>query len=339
MAEKRTHRLQSTKQFVRNFLRINNSREFLIFLFFLFISFVFWYLMTMTGEYEMKYSPKVRLKNLPKEMIVIEPLPERIDVTLRDKGDKLVEYRARGRFKELVVDFAQYPNVMGRTAIHGKELEKLVAANLSSSTHIVALSLDTLQYYVASAKGVKVPVKVSGRMEANHQYRINRVSVYPDSVMVYAPQAYLDSLSAVYTPRVDYVDLTDSVSEVLTLDARQRGIRYEPSEVVVGVAVSPYVTKTLEVPVTAYLFPYGMSLKTFPSKAKVAFRVSLEDYGMITEKDFALQVHYTQIQNNLSGKVELHPTVLSDKVYDVKVEPSEVDYLLELDVLPAISGE
>lgn len=200
MAEKRTHRLQSTKQFVRNFLRINNSREFLIFLFFLFISFVFWYLMTMTGEYEMKYSPKVRLKNLPKEMIVIEPLPERIDVTLRDKGDKLVEYRARGRFKELVVDFAQYPNVMGRTAIHGKELEKLVAANLSSSTHIVSLSLDTLQYYVASAKGVKVPVKVSGRMEANHQYRINRVSVYPDSVMVCPAGIPRLTVGCVYSP-------------------------------------------------------------------------------------------------------------------------------------------
>jgi hypothetical protein len=334
MTEKRTQRLLNTKQFVRNFLRINNSREFLIFLFFLFMSFVFWYLMTMTGEYEMKFSPKLRLKNLPKEVILIEPLPDHIDVVLRDKGDKLVEYRARGRFKELVVDFAQYSNVMGRTAIHGKELEKLVGGNLASTTQIVSLSLDTLQCYVASAKGVKVPVQVNGRVEANHQYRINRVSVYPDSVTVYAPSAYLDSLSAVYTPRVDYIDLTDSVNEVLTLGTQQRGIRYVPSDVVVSVAVSPYVTKTLEVPVTAYLFPYGMSLKTFPSKAKVAFRVSLEDYSLITEKDFALQVHYTQIQNNHSGKVELHPTVFSDKVYDVKVEPSEVDYLLELNVLP-----
>lgn len=333
MAKKQPRRLEGTKEFVRNFLRINNSREFLIFLFFLFMSFVFWYLMTMSGEYEMKYSPKLKLKNVPKEMMVIEPLPERLDVVLKDKGDKLVEYRARGKFKELVVDYKQYPNVMGRTVIYGKELEKLVGQYLSSSTQIVSLSLDTLQYYIASAHGKKVPVLVNGHIEADVQYGINHVTVFPDSVTVYAPSAYLDSLSAVYTPYVQYVGLTDSVDQVLALGGGLRGIKYEPSEVMLGVSVSPYVTKTLEIPITGYLFPYGNSLKTFPSKAKVIFRVSLEDYAMITEKDFALQVHYTHIQNNSSGKVELRPTVLSDKVFDVKVEPSEVDYLLEQSAL------
>lgn len=331
MARKQPHRLQSTKQFVRNFLRINNSREFLIFLFFLFISFVFWYLMTMTGEYEMKYSPKLTLQNVPEEMMVIEPMPERIDILLKDKGDKLVEYRARGLFKELVVDFKQYSNVMGRTAIYGKELHKLVSMHLASSTQIVSLSLDTLQCYVASARGVKLPVHVNGCIEADAQYGVNRISIYPDSVMVYAPLAYLDSLSSVHTPYVHYVGLTDSVSEMLQLEEFKRGVKYVPSEVLLNVAVSPYVTKTLEVPITGYLFPYGISLKTFPSRAKVSFRVSIEDYGKITEKDFALQVHYTQIQSNTLGKVGMRMKVLSDKVHDVKVEPSEVDYLLEVD--------
>lgn len=337
MPKQQPRQLEATKRFIRNFLRINNSREFFVFLFFLLVAFIFWYLTTMTGEYEMEYSPKLRLKNVPKELMVTEPLPERIDVVLKDRGDKLVEYKARGKFKELVIDYRQYPNVAGRTAIYGKELPKLIGAQLASSTQIVSLSLDTLQFYVASSHGVKVPVRVNGHVEADSQYGIHRISVVPDSVTVYAPSSYTDSLKAVYTPEVHYVGLTDSVSETLTLGAR-RGVKYVPAEVQLHVAVSPYVTKSVDVPISGYLFPYGVSLKTFPSKAKVTFRISLEDYSMVTEKDFELQIHYTQIQDNPSGKVIPRLVTQSDKVYNVKVEPAEVDYLLEVNALPQLSN-
>ena len=244
---------------------------------------------------------------------------------------------ARGKFKELVIDYGQYPNVAGRTAIYGKELPKLIGAQLSSSTQVVSLSLDTLQFYVVPSRGVKVPVRVKGRIEADGQHGIHRISVVPDSVTVYAPSSYTDSLKAVYTPEVHYVELTDSVSETLTLGAH-RGVRYVPAEVQLHVAVSPYVTKSVDVPISGYLFPYGVSLKTFPSKAKVTFRISLEDYSMVTEKDFELQIHYTQIQDNPSGKVIPRLVTQSDKVYNVKLETAEVDYLLEVNALPQLSN-
>lgn len=329
MPKQQPRQLEATKRFIRNFLRINNSREFLVFLFFLLVSFIFWYLTTMTGEYEMKYSPKLRLKNVPDGVLVVEPLPEQFDIVLKDKGDKLVEYKARGKFKELIVDYRNYANTQGHTAIYGKELEKLIASNLSSSTQVMSMSLDTLQFYVAPSHGVKVPVRVKGRIEADEQHGIHRVSVLPDSVIVYAPSYYTDSLKAVYTPEVHYVGLADSVSETLTLGAR-RGIKYVPSEVHLHVAVSPYVTKSVEVPISGFLFPYGVSLKTFPSKAKVSFRISLEDYAKVTEKDFSLQVHYAQIQDNPSGKVALRLETHSDNVSNLKIEPAEVDYLLEV---------
>lgn len=337
MNKKQPHQLQNTKQFVRNFLRINNTREFLVFLFFLFIAFVFWYMMTINGEYEMEFSPKLKLKNVPEDVMVIEPLPERIDIVLKDRGDKLVEYKTRGKLKELVVDYRQYANVKGRTAIYGGALNKLVTSQLASSTAVLSVSLDTLQYYVASAQGVKVPVKVNGTVEASRHYGIGSITLEPDSVTVYASQAYLDSLEMVYTPEVHYAGLTDSISAVLTLDAGVRGVKIVPSEVLLGVSVSPYVTKSVDVLITGYLFPYGTSIKTFPSKAKVVFRVSLEDYAMVSEKDFALQVHYSQIQDNASGKVTPRLETSSDKVYDVKVEPSEVDYLLEVSALSPVS--
>ena len=323
MAKKQLSKLQYIKRLFRNFLRINNSREFLVFLLFLLVSFIIWYLTTMRGEYEMEYSPKLRLKNVPEDMIVIEPLPEQMHVVLKDKGDELLKYKARRSFKEVVIDYRQYPNMAGRTAIYGRELAKLIGAQLSSSTQLVSLSLDTLQFYVASARGVKVPVRVNGRIEADNQHAIQRVNIIPDSVTVYATEAYLDTLKAVSTPKVNHVGLSDSLNQTLTLGGGRHG------------AVSPYVTKMLEVPIEGYLFPFGMSLKTFPSKAKVTFRVSLEDYGWVSEKDFVLQVHYTQIQDNPLGKVSPRLAIQPSCVHNVKIEPSEVDYLVEVNALPS----
>lgn len=329
MARKQPHHLAQTKQFVRNFLRINDVREFLVFLFFLFVAFVFWYLMTMNHEYEMTYTVKLELKNLPDGMVVTEPLPEEMKVVLRDKGDKLVEYKARGKMKTLALDYRQH-KATGCTAIYGAELDKLMSAKLSSSTQIVSFSLDTLKYYVADARGVKLPVRLRGTVAAGKQYAIERVTLVPDSVTVFAARQVADTMTAVYTPYVRCVELSESMKHTLKLDSDEWGVRYSPSEVQLDVAVSPYVSKIVQVPIEGYMFPYGQQLKTFPSRAKVTFRVSLDDFRQVDEKDFKILVRHSQIRDNASGKVSLILSEMPDNITDVVIEPSEVDYLIEM---------
>lgn len=330
MARKQPQQLQQTKNFLRNFLRINDSREFLVFLFFLFAAFIFWYLTTMNQEYEMTYTVKLELKNLPDNMLVTEPLPKEMKVVLKDRGDKLVEYKARGKMKTLSLDYRQQANVLGRTVIYGRELRKLVGEGLASSTQVVSISLDTLKYYVADAQGVKLPLRLRGTIEADRQHAIEHITLSPDSVTVFAARQVTDTMTAVYTPYVRLVELADSVKQVLELKPQEWGIRYSPSETQLNVAVSPYVSKSVQVPVEGYMFPYGQQLKTFPSKAKVTFRVSLDDFRQITEQDFKILVRYSQIHDNVSGKVALQLDEIPNNVTDVVIEPTEVDYLIEM---------
>ena len=331
MAKKEPHQLLQTKQFIRNFLRISDGREFLVFLFFLFVAFVFWYLTTMNQEYEMTYTVKLELKNVPSEMLVTEPLPKEMKVVLKDKGEKLVEYKARGKMKVLDVDYRRYANVMGRTAIYGAELDKLLSSRLASSTEIVSTSLDTLKYYVADGRGVKLPLRIRGVIEADRQHAVEHIALNPDSVTVYASRQVLDTMTAVYTPYVNHVGLADSVNQVIELDAKEWGVRYSPSEVNLHVAVSPYVQKSVMVPVEGYMFPYGQRLKTFPSKVKVSFRVSLNDFREVSEQDFRILVRHSSMQDDASGKVMLGLDEMPDNVTDVVIEPAEVDYLIEMD--------
>ena len=334
MNKKQPHQLEQTKKILRNFLRINDSREFLVFLFFLFTAFIFWYLVTMNQEYEMKYKVKLELRHLPENLIVIEPLPNEMTVVLKDRGDKLVEYKARGKMNTLVVDYRQHSNVLGRTAIFGAELNKMLAERLASSTTIVSASLDTLQYCVADARGVKLPVRWQGVVAtSNNQYAVEHIRVVPDSVMVYAVPQIRDTMKAVYTEPIRLVGLTDSVTCAIDLMQGKRGLRYVPSKVELAVAVSPYVVKSVQVPVEGYMFPYGQQLKTFPSKVNVRFRVSLNDFREVTEDDFKIRVRHGQLNDNALGKVALNLDEVPHNVTDVVIEPAEVDYLIEMEAL------
>lgn len=329
MAKKQPQHLEQTKQFVRNFLRISDAKEFLMFLFFLLAAFVFWYLTTMNQEYEMSYSVKTELKHLPDDVILTEPMPKVVKVVLKDRGDKLVEYKARGKMETLDIDYRQHART-GRTAIYGAELEKLLRSKLASSTEIVSVTPDTLLYYAAEAHGVKLPVRWQGRIEADRQYVIEQVRLVPDSVVVYAAKQLTDTMTAVYMPIVEHVGLTDSLKLLLAPGREMWGVRYEPDAVEMNVAVSPYVVKRVQVPVEGYMFPYGQELKTFPSKVEVAFRVSLDNFREVTEEDFKILVRHSQIRDNNSGKVAISLDEMPDNVTDIVIEPTEVDYLIEM---------
>ena len=67
---------------LRNFFFAIVNKEFLIFLFFLFVSGTFWLVMTMTEVYEREYAVPIRLINVPKDVVVTSDVNDTIKVTI-----------------------------------------------------------------------------------------------------------------------------------------------------------------------------------------------------------------------------------------------------------------
>ena len=87
-----TSRLSEAFRLVRNFFFNAVNREFLIFLFFLFLSGAFWFAMTMNETYEKEISIPVRLDGIPRKVVVTSNTEDTIRVTLRDRGYILASY-------------------------------------------------------------------------------------------------------------------------------------------------------------------------------------------------------------------------------------------------------
>ena len=109
-----------------------------------------------------------------------------------------------------------------------------------------------------------------------------------------------------------------------------KGVEYEPSVVQMVAHVGYYAEKTVEVPIIGLNFPGDKELRTFPSKAKVTFRVESGQYQRITAENFVLAITYEELLQNPTDKYRLHLKSLPEGVTNARISPREVDYLIEL---------
>ena len=110
MFEKKNIRIQylRTLERIKSFLLSKKSREFLIFLFFVFVSFCFWLLQVLNDEYETELSIPLKLKNVPENVVLTSELPHELKIGVKDRGTVLVNYMLGQTLYPVTIDFAEY---------------------------------------------------------------------------------------------------------------------------------------------------------------------------------------------------------------------------------------
>ena len=68
------------------------NKQFLIFLFFLLLSFSFWMFQALNETYERTFAVPVKLKNIPTNVVITTEPPKHINLTLSDRGVMLYHY-------------------------------------------------------------------------------------------------------------------------------------------------------------------------------------------------------------------------------------------------------
>ena len=315
---------------VKNFLLSKKNKEFLIFLFFFLVSAAFWVLQSLNETFDVELKVPLKLGNVPEDVVITSELPSELNVVVRDKGTVLVRYIYGSERLPVRVDYLEYDkgNESGRVFVELSDVQKKVQAQLLSSTRIVSLKPDTLEYFFNKGERKKVPVKLAGVVEASPEYYLQRVDFNPDSVEVLAPAAILDTIGEAFISPVYLSDLASNEKRACPLH-RVRGAKFIPAQVEMNVVVDLYTEKTVEVPVYGVNFPGSKDLRTFPSKVKVTFRVGMSQFKEITADDFVLAVTYEELMKNDNPKIQLHLKSMPSGVSNVRIEPSEVDYLIE----------
>ena len=310
---------------VRNFLFSGLNKEFLIFLFFLALSGIFWLMMTLNETMEREFKIPMRLSGVPRNAVITGELPDTVRVTVRDKGFTLVTYD----FHPLVFRFGNYADEdEGKGMIPLADVQKQVLSQMYGSSKLLQVKPGAFDFYFTYGTSKKVPVVFRGKITTSKSYYLAHTEFYPSIVTVYANKQQLDKLQSVEIEPFNYRNLQDTIRQTVKIK-KIRGVKIVPATVRLSVFPDVLTEETIDVPITAINMPPGMVLRTFPSKVTVRFTIGASLFRTIKPSLFKVVVDYEELAANPSDKCTLQLRSVPRSVSKASLEIDRVDYLLE----------
>jgi len=324
IADKLLRFFQETKQFLSK----ATNRNFLVFMFFLFLSAAFWCVLTLYEEYEVEFSVPVRLQNVPENTVITSNLPSEFHVMLKDKGNELLKYQYTG-LPTFDVDFTKYENATGHVVVPTSELMKFIQHKVEPTTQLSIAKAERLEYFY-NRNGLKMrfPIQLQSNIQTDRMYMVSSIEMDLDSVTVFSIPEVLDTLRAVYTEPLCLTNLSSTTEKTLRLQP-VRGAKIEPSEVKVTITVDQMTEKRVEIPVLGVNFPATKTLRTFPSKVVISFQVGMSQYRDITSDDFVLVLNYEDLLSKTDATVKLSLKSIPNGASNVRIVPETVEFLIE----------
>ncbi|MDR1729607.1 MAG: hypothetical protein LBR52_02990 [Prevotellaceae bacterium] len=308
--------------------RFLTSKDLFIFLFFLVMSTGLWGLHAMRKTYETMIQIPITYENFPPGYIQTRELPQKLRVTVSDRGNVLLNYRTARRFSPVFFNIEE--PLRKEMEISTQAIESAIRKQLNASTQIIKINPDALHFTFVRLQKKTLPVKLDQHIELAQQYTLSdTIGISPYSVQVYAPENILDTMQFAYTESLILNGLTDTVQKKVKLK-ETKDISYSPAAVNVTVKAEPYTEKTVEVPVVVTNVPQDLILRIFPSVVNVTFQLGVSLYDKVNSSSFILTVDYRATLNeDNQKKIPVEIKKQPEKIFNVRINPRKVDYLIE----------
>ncbi len=314
---------------LRDFLFSKTNKEFLIFVFFIFLSGIFWLSLTLNETYEKEFAVPIRIVGIPKNVMLTSEETDTVRMTIRDKGITLAAYIFGDKLKNVKASFKTHSNPDGTGDISSQELQKILYQHLESSSKIISTKPDKLEFFYNYGAKKRIPVRWTGRVIPEDLYFISRVKYSPDSVDVYASTGKLDSITLAYTERLNYVNFRDTLLINAQLE-KIKGVKMVPDHVRLEFLTDVLTEEKIDgIPVEGINMPKGKILRTFPMKVTVSFVTGINIYRSLKVEDFTVVADYKDIAANPSEKCRIYIKKYPQGISRVHLNIDEVDYLIE----------
>lgn len=318
-------RLESANEKWKRLKHTSAFHDLVLFLVFVAISTFFWIILALNDNAQGSYNVKVAINNCPDSVTFISDIPEKLHVTVRDKGTSI--WRNHYRHPTMNINFREYADA-GELRFSKNDIITSLKSIFGSSAQIVSISLDSLYLEYTSNKGKRVPVVIDADVSAASGSIIEGFTkASPSNVLVYGDQKVLDTIHKVRTEKIILSDL----SENTTVEVRLRKIndaRILPSKVNVTVPVEPLVKKKASITITPVNVPHGESLLLFPSKVPVEYYVAMSRLNDDDDPEIELEVDFKAIPPSHNGKLHVRVARYPDRLKNLSLINDSVEFTI-----------
>ena len=208
-------------------------------------------------------------------------------------------------------------------------IREKISDNFDKNIQILSVYPDTIYYAVSGNVSKRVPVQADFTLSFKEEYRqIEPVIFSPDSVTVTGSEGDLDKITSVHLLSKKYDNVDKTVEDISNVVINE-GVSVIPQKVRYKIPVERCTEGSLQIPVKKMNVPNGSTLILLPVNVNIRYTVPIKDYKNVTENDFSVEVNFKDTEKSLNRLVKVNLTHSPANVFDVKVEPSFVEFLIQ----------
>ncbi len=309
-----------------------NNRRAVTFVFCLLVSIFVWVLMSLTKEYVISVSFPVKYTNLPTDKLIVNQLPEIIDIEIKSSGFNLLFYKMKQHKETIMLDIndAKSTPVKNNYFINCNNHLDKVTSQFSSAIKVIHIKPDTVFINYNKKISKTVPVKINLNIKFAEQYQqTDSIQLEPKTIEVMGTKEVLATISFVETAVTNLKKVDKAVLMDLNIvkSPAMKQVEFSQNSVKVKINVTKFTETQVELPVEVENLPNGLNLKTFPDKISVKYQVAYDDYGKINSSDFKITVDYSKIEQG-SNKLKVQIVKFPTNVRSVKLGNERVEYII-----------
>lgn len=328
--------MHMARNVVRKFLsvliykrRILLTEKFVIFSFFLLLSFAIWYLNKLGGDYLIDLKVPLRVSYSETDKVLIDEGIIPLKIQVKTKGYTVLRFKLRRSISPAQIDISSYKlfhykGEPDRYFILSSAIRSSLSLQLPASVKIENIVPDTLFFRFSAAYSKVVPVRGSADFTFEPQHmQVGTVNIKPDSVKISGPKSIIAAKQFVITEPIRARDLKAPFSGVIPLK-EENNVVFSISEVRYSVDVAKYTDEKFRLPIHLECDSGKVSgALLIPSSAEVSFRVALKDYGKVQPSSFLLMAR--KRSRDISNLVKVELDSFPDFISRVRISPEFVE--------------
>ncbi len=308
---------------------LKSNKKLRVFLLFLLLSFLFWTLIKLSREYISEVEFGLNYTDVPKNKLIQNEPSEKIKLTLKTSGFKLLRYGFKPKVLEYTlteIDRKSGSEYYSETSSNINFLQ----AQLSAETVVLNAEPDTLFFDlgVRKSREVRVVSEVNFEFKTGFNF-VQPVQMQPDMVTISGPEKVIDTINEVYTQDITLQDLSASFSTKVGLRPPNDAVELSVQEVNVIGEVDKITDGSFSIPFEVINLPRNYLISTYPKEVKVVFQVALKDFNKIPENSFRVQCDYKQSEDNNLDYLIPQVVEKPEIIFDVKVIPNKIEFLIK----------
>ena len=301
------------------------QKDALIYLLFVGLATLFWWGRAMSSQREVEVKLPVAYTQVPAQVVFNTPLPNQIEVVLRDNGRLLRQVQ---HTKPMVtIPLADKLNDKSGTLLLSTDvLRQKIQDNLPGSTNIQQINPEeiTSTYYPEATKTVPVKLCATWTLEQQYQLAVPPI-LQPAQVDIYGTQEAIDQIDSICTASISVDKITDTVQRQVAL-LLPAGIRTQTTSIAISWIAEAFTEKSFTIPIEVNQLPEGEVIHLFPQTTTVIARVGISHFQDITAEDIRAVCAYPQ-----ATQMTLPVNIICNNPYITQIRSSirDVEYIIE----------